>query len=57
MRGNTRDQKITQKYICIFIGWDYALLHPLNIMDKRKGKMDCIISMQDALELWPIMQN
>ena len=37
--------------------WGYALLHALNIMDKKDGKMYCIISMQDALELWPMMQN
>ena len=48
-------QKNLKKYICIIIGWDYALLHALNIMDKKGGKMDCIISMQDALELWPMM--
>ena len=37
--------------------WNYALLHALHIMDKKDGKMYCIISMQDALELWPVMQN
>ena len=37
--------------------WDYALLRALNIVDKKDDKMDCIISMQDALELCPIMQN
>jgi len=52
MRGNTKELKIKKKKnICIIIGWDYALLHALNIMDKKDGKMYCIISMQDALEL------
>ena len=58
MRGNTKELKFLKNIsICIIIGWDYALLHVLNIMDKKNGKMDCIISMQDVLELWPMMQN
>ena len=59
MRGNTTElkKKYTKKYICIIIGWDYALLHALNIMDKKDCKMDCIFSMEYVLELWPMMQN
>ena len=56
-RKHKRIKNTKKKYICIIIGWDYALLHALNIMDKKNGTMDCIISIQDALELWPVMQN
>ena len=31
--------KNLKKYICIIIGWDYALLHALNIMDKKDGNL------------------